>query len=91
MHDRLIDTLHALDHLAERGTAPTRAEVAERVGVSRQAVNERLLVLRGEGLVTWDYKKPRTLRLTPAGRELLEAPRTPEAEDVTSTTGRAHG
>jgi repressor LexA len=57
----------------EHGYSPTIREIAGETGSgSASNVHDRLVVLRGYGLVTWVEELPRTLVLTKAGRKARE-------------------
>jgi repressor LexA len=51
--------------IAERGEAPTLAEIGEAVGLgSRSAVRYQLEQIRLKGAVTWECHQARRVRLT---------------------------
>lgn len=51
--------------IRDRGTMPpTTREMAEHIGTRQNAAIQRLAKLRRFGLVTWDYERARTVRLT---------------------------
>jgi repressor LexA len=55
--------------LKERGYSPSYDEIAERAGLAgRPTVLHHLRALRAEGLVTFDERRSRTVRLTEKAR-----------------------
>lgn len=73
------ETLAFIDHfIRERGFSPTFRDVGERFQVkSSSAVSYRLNRLQGRGLLAYEPGQGRTMRLTPAGRALLQDGRVP--------------
>ncbi len=76
-----VSVLRAIDtHWRERGYAPSVRELAALMGFSTiSAVSYWLRRLEGEGMVTENAGRARTLRLTEAGRALLAAEEVPRA------------
>lgn len=69
------ETIRAIEQLrAERGIAPTKVEVAEHLGIGWSTVAERLTRLRRDGLIVFETRVARSLRVTDAGRALVANP-----------------
>jgi SOS-response transcriptional repressor LexA len=51
----------------ERGYAPSTRDLARQLGTSFGSVHRMLLILRGNGLVSWEEGRARTLRVTDSG------------------------
>ena len=72
-HQRGIEKRHAiLEELYRRELAqepsPTSGDLAMILRVDQKTAYFHMVSLRDEGLVTWEPRAARTLRLTPAGR-----------------------
>lgn len=67
----LVDTLEAVRRLiAREGYSPSIRDLVEDLGVTANAVHERLTKLRDRGLIVWTNGKGRSIRLAgdkPAG------------------------
>ncbi len=71
-----LATLRAVQSLADReGYPPTLREVAGDRGLSVTTVHGHLDRLREDGMLTWVSGRPRTMRLTQAGRVALRGAR----------------
>ena len=74
MNASQLRTLRALRTLTEREQyLPSIADLAVEAGVSKTRVHQNITALRSAGLVTWEPRKVRTLRLTHAGTDAVLA------------------
>lgn len=73
--ERQLEYLRAIAELTERlGYPPTVREIGEAVRVrSSSTVMRTLEALRRKGLVEWEPEIRRTIRLTEAGRRVIQA------------------
>jgi SOS-response transcriptional repressor LexA len=51
------------DYIASCPICPTMAEVADAAGVSAPAIREHLIRMKNKGVITWDERKSRTIRI----------------------------
>jgi len=59
-----IETLEALDaFIRARGYSPSLRDLSEMLGVTHGAVNLRVIELRDKGLVKYEPRKGRTMRI----------------------------
>ncbi|MCX2455746.1 transcriptional repressor LexA [Lacticaseibacillus nasuensis] len=67
---QILQTIY--DHISDRGFPPTVREIGKAVGLSSSStVAAYLDRLQSEGLIAKDPAKPRTLEITPAGRDFI--------------------
>ena len=66
----VLNTIHVMREV--NGQAPSYRELMGVLGFSSlNAVADHMRLLKKKGLVTWEPHKARTLRLTPAGLDLV--------------------
>jgi SOS-response transcriptional repressor LexA len=51
------------DYIASCPICPTIAEVADAAGISVNCAREHMLRMKNKGVITWDERKSRTIRI----------------------------
>jgi len=51
------------DYIASCPICPTMAEVADAAGISVNVTREHMLRMKTKGVITWDERKARTIRI----------------------------
>lgn len=64
-----------LEHRRLNGYSPTRKELADAFGVSKQAIDQTLERLQRKGLVSWQPRRMASLALTREGMRWIQANR----------------
>lgn len=62
------------DYIAERGYAPTLAEIARWLGVSKQMAHRHVQKLEDKGAIAREVASPRTIRVVAKGQPFAASP-----------------